>query len=330
MGLRTLVSGGSGFIGTNLVERLLQAGREVLSIDVRPPGCEEYAALHRRIDILDRQALFDLLEDFRPHEVVHLAARTDFVDSEDVAGYTVNTTGTANVVEAIAQCGTVSRSIFASSNVVPGKATGAPAAGGRGSRFGYAESKIAAERIVGSSSLQCDWCIVRPCYVWGPWFSAPFRDFFLTIARGRYFHLGSVNPPKLLGYVGNVVFEILGLLDADRDRIHRQTLYLVDYEPTTIREWSEMICLRLGRRRPLTLPEPLVQLAARAGDLLKLAGSRNPPLTTTRLANMRTDTTGIPLDSTREIIGPLPYTLEQGVEETVRWLRQAGLLDTSA
>ncbi len=54
---------------------------------------------------------------------------------------------------------------------------------------------------------------------------------------------------------------------------------------------------------------------------MKLAGFTEPPLTSFRLRNMWADTTGIPLDATRLLTGPLPYTMEQGVRETIAWLR---------
>ena len=68
------------------------------------------------------------------------------------------------------------------------------------------------------------------------------------------------------------------------------------------------------------------RLGARLGDLLRLIGHPDPPLTSKRLANMRKDTSDVPLEVLREITGPLPHTMEQGVEETVRWLRERRFL----
>jgi hypothetical protein len=41
---------------------------------------------------------------------------------------------------------------------------------------------------------------------------------------------------------------------------------------------------------------------------------------------MRADTTWTPIDATREVVGPVPYSLEQGVDETVAWMRKSGLV----
>lgn len=321
--LKTLVTGGSGFIGTNLVDALLGAGREVLSLDVRPPRKSERAGIHRAVDVLDPVGLRRVFEEFRPDEVVHLAARTDFSGRADPDGYRVNTEGTSNVLAAVARCPSVARLIHASSNVVP-REDEPPAGTGRG--LTYEASKTEAERILRASGLACDWCVVRPCFVWGPWLGPPFCEFFLAIARGRYFHLGRINPPKLHGYVGNVVFQIVRLLEAPGEQVRGEVFYLADYEPTTVEEWSKLIARKLGRPAPRRLPEPLVRAAAWSGDLLGALGYGRAPLTSTRLKHMRTDTTDTPIETTRRVAGRLPFTLEQGVDETIAWLRQEGLV----
>ncbi len=45
-----------------------------------------------------------------------------------------------------------------------------------------------------------------------------------------------------------------------------------------------------------------------------------------RLKNMWSDTTHIPLDNTKALTGPLPFTMQDGVQRTVAWLRSEGLI----
>ena len=115
---RILVTGGSGFIGTNLVEALIADGHSVLNIDIATPRMAGHLECWRNVDILDALRLKRAFVDFRPDLVVHLAARTDLDEKRSLSGYAANVAGTSNIVEAIEQAGSVNRSLFASSRLV--------------------------------------------------------------------------------------------------------------------------------------------------------------------------------------------------------------------
>ena len=74
---RVLVTGGSGFVGTNAVEYYARQGVPVLSLDVRAPVSSAHHRYWQRVDILDSKALESAVRSFAPTDVVHLAARTD-------------------------------------------------------------------------------------------------------------------------------------------------------------------------------------------------------------------------------------------------------------
>jgi nucleoside-diphosphate-sugar epimerase len=318
--IRSLVTGGTGFLGTNLVATLLATGREVLSVGRRPAKHAEQPSRFVSADITDLPHLKSVFRDFAPKEVIHLAAQTDFVTWSDPRGFYVNTEGTRHVIEASESSGAI-RLIVASSHVVirPEQR--------EHNALNYAASKLAMEEVVKQANpSSLTWTIIRPCSIWGPWFGSPFREFFLRIARRKYFDLGQVDPPKRLGFVGNICFQISSLLDAPAEEVHGRTIYLADYETTTIRKWARLIAAELGVRPPRPVPEPVILAGARLGDLLQKFGYKNPPLTSFRLANMRTDTSVIPIDDIRSLAHPLPFTLEEGVKITVKWLRDRGLV----
>ena len=325
-GKRILVTGGSGFIGTNLAARMLDKKFDVLSIDEKEPQDVKHATVFKKIDILDAEALAKVFAEFSPSDVVHLAARTG-LNGKALADYSANTIGVANLLLAISKQSSVKRCIFTSSKLVC--RTGYTPRHDKDYQPDtlYGESKVEGEKIVRSSeSLRCDWCIVRPSSIWGPWFGVPYRGFFLTVAKGLYFHPGKVNPPKSFGYVGNVVYQIEKLLEAPRDVVQGRVFYLSDYDEFTIWKWADTISLKIGNKKVKTLPESLVKLVALSGDMLKKIGVKNPSLTTFRLKNMRADTTGIPLEPIKELTGPLPYTMEQGVDQTITWLKDQKLV----
>src|SRR3954447_21763067 len=107
--MRALVTGGSGFIGSNLVDALLDRGDEVAVVDDLSTGrAENLEAARRRgiafheADIRDAARLHEIFAGARPDIVLHLAAQIDVRKSiEDPAWDAgVNVVGTINVLEA--------------------------------------------------------------------------------------------------------------------------------------------------------------------------------------------------------------------------------------
>ena len=327
---KVLVTGGSGFIGTNLVASFLGLGHEVRSIDIESPQCAAHEKIFAKVDILDPEGLKRIVGEFAPSWVIHLAARTDLNERRDIHGYAANMEGVENLVRAVASQTSIRRCVFASSKLVL-PTDGIPESDDdyRPDTL-YGRSKVEGEcKVKNSDRLASEWCIVRPTSIWGPWAMKPhipYGKFFQMVARGLYFHPGEDDPPKSFGYVGNTVFQIRKLLEAPREAVHGRVFYLSDYDAFTIRRWADLISVKVSGRRVRTLPEPLVRLLSWAGDLSRFWGISDPVFSTFRLRNMRADTTGIPLEPIRRITGPLPFTLEQGVDETIAWMRDNGFI----
>jgi UDP-glucose 4-epimerase len=158
--MRALVTGGAGFIGSNLVDALLDRGDDVIVVDDLSTGRESNLAsavergitLHRE-SIRDGQRLKDLLAAERPDIVFHLAAQIDVRRSiEDPAfDAAVNVGGTINVLEAARLAGvrrvvntSTGGAIYGDADVIPTPETVEPRP-----MAAYGQSKFCAERYCG-------------------------------------------------------------------------------------------------------------------------------------------------------------------------------------
>lgn len=313
---RIVITGGSGFIGTNLVHFLIDAQHTVVNLDKVAPRNPAHLGYWRPVDIVDRHGLTHLMEECKPDYVVHLAARTD-LNGTDVGHYASNTVGTENVLVAVAQCQSVKKVIVTSSMLVC-RAGYQP-----NDQFDYApttpygESKVQTERITWQSPPACDWVVIRPTSIWGPWFGAPYRDFFDMILKRTFIKFGGRACTKTYGYVGNSVRQIASLMFADTTGQVQKVFYIGDYVPININEWADEIAAMLGYR-VRAVPYVVARLAAWLGDVLKVAGIRFP-LTSFRLRNMTTDNI-LDLSETRKIVGEVQIERKVGVAETLKWL----------
>jgi UDP-glucose 4-epimerase len=122
MAERAIVTGGAGFIGSHVVDRLVEAGTEVVVVDDLSTGRRENlrGALERgarlqESDVRDVGAMRRLVADARPDAVLHLAARASVTASveepEEDAG--VNVGGTLAMLEAARRAG-VARVVYVS------------------------------------------------------------------------------------------------------------------------------------------------------------------------------------------------------------------------
>jgi UDP-glucose 4-epimerase len=120
--MKALVTGGAGFIGSNLVDALLARGDEVTVVDDLSTGRRgnldgaiAAGAQLVELDIRDAAGLTELMSEAQPQIVFHLAAQIDVRRSIEDPAYdaAVNVGGTANLLEAMRTAGS-SRIVFVS------------------------------------------------------------------------------------------------------------------------------------------------------------------------------------------------------------------------
>jgi UDP-glucose 4-epimerase len=226
--MRVLVTGGAGFIGSNLCAALLRAGHEVGVVDDLSTGRPENVdsrAWFRRLDILDL-ALESVVAEFEAESIVHLAAQPSVAASirDRERDWAVNAEGTAAVARAADAAG-VRRMISASSAAVYGEPASVPLveSSPKSPENPYGCSKLAAEGMLADTlrDSDTDFASFRFSNVYGPRQDAVGEGGVVAL----FCHaLVSGSSPQIFGsgeqtrdfiFVGDLVAAIIAALHTD-------------------------------------------------------------------------------------------------------------------
>jgi 3beta-hydroxy-Delta5-steroid dehydrogenase / steroid Delta-isomerase len=261
---RILVTGGSGFVGANLVTTLLDRGYQVRSFDRAPsplaaqPGLEVLQG-----DICDRDTVAAAVDGidtvFHTAAIIELLGGASVTEEYRQRSFAVNVEGTKNLVHA-AQAAGVQRFVYTASNsVVMG---GKPIAGGDETlpyteRFNdlYTETKVVAERFVlsqnGIDGLLT--CSIRPSGIWGRGDQTMFRKLFESVVAGHVKVLvGRKNARLDNSYVHNLIhgFVLAAEHLVPGGTAPGQAYFINDGEPINMFEFARPIVEECGVRWP--------------------------------------------------------------------------------
>src|SRR5215472_12406014 len=263
--MQVAVVGGAGFIGSHVVDHLVQAGHRVRVIDPAPRWRNPAARYYER-DLFDVAGLADALAGCAA--VFHLAGASDVNDvaADPVAAVRLNVEGTARVLEAARQqrC---DRVLFASTVWVYGATTGdgerseeAPVDMSRAGHV-YVATKLAAELLMHSYQEMYGqhFTILRYGIPYGP----RMRD---VLVVARFVRAALAGQPITIAGTGeqhrNYVFvedladaHVRALAPAAAD----QTLAIEGGTPVSVREIADTVC-------SLVRPVPVRHEAARPAD----------------------------------------------------------------
>ncbi|HEY7257223.1 MAG TPA: NAD-dependent epimerase/dehydratase family protein [Solirubrobacterales bacterium] len=234
--MRCLVTGGAGFIGSNLVDALLARGDEVTIVDDLSTGRRENleqamagGARLAEADIRDGAALLDLARRAQPEAVFHLAAQIDVRKSVEDPAFdaSINIGGTALVLEAARATGSPRVVFVSTGGAIYGEGEGQDLPLDEGAPIApmsaYGQSKFAAEgylslyeRLYGLSGVS-----LRLGNVYGPRQDPLGEAGVIAIFCGR---LAAGERPTVYGdgtqtrdyiYVGDVVAAALAAAESD-------------------------------------------------------------------------------------------------------------------
>lgn len=324
--MRALVTGGTGFLGSHLIERLLdEPGSEVYAL-VRDPSRPRWLEGVRGVRLLEGDlanipALPDGLD-----AVFHVAGSTKTLRSN--AYYSVNRDGTANLLRALEGRSGHPRFVHFSSLAAVG-----PSAPGKPVREDdpprpvshYGESKLLAEREVLSRKDVLPVVLLRLGAVYGPR-DVDFLEYFRWIKRGVRPVLGRRKSMSLV-YIRDAV---RAALLAGRAGLPSGEIFnIADPKPCGWEDIGRITAGILGKR-PVGVHLPLwtAYLATAASEGVgRLIGTETSLWSFNKVKQMKPDAWVADVGKARRALGfETLFTLEQGLGETIAWYLWKGLL----
>ena len=315
---KILITGGSGFIGTNLHLKLKKNKNNiVINIDTKKPLESNLLDDWVSCDIRNYSKLKKIFNNFKPNTVYHLAARTD-LDGKTLRNYDTNTKGTKNILSLITSNKKVKKFLYTSTRFVFNMDQNPKNDFDYSASTVYGESKVISEKIYFEylKKLPRNSVLTRPTSIWGPYFGEPYYNFFKIIKKKLYFHPTLKKTYKSFGYVENTVLQMIKLCNSKIVK-KNEVYYLCDYKPYEIFNFANLISKRLNKTRIIKIPYFITYFFSLIGSMLKFIDA-NFPLTLFRLKNMTTNSV-FKNTNLKKIQNRLPYNLPKSINKTCDW-----------
>ncbi len=313
--MKVLVTGGSGFIGTRLVEVLLEQQHEVKIFDKRPS--ETYPDLVIIGDVRDKDALIDACKGM---DVIYNLAAEHADNVRPISLYTdVNVGGAENVVAA-AQANNIKRIVFTSTVAIYGRHQINPDESFEAQPSSeYGITKYEAEKLFVKWVEQdtgCSLTIVRPAVVFGERNIGNVRRLMEQIATKRFVIVGSGKNKKSMGYVGNITLFLTSKVNAEPGI----DVYNFAGKPDLSTEKIVDIItdeLKISHKFP-HIPEWAVLTAGYMFDMLSRITGKKYPISSVRIKKFTAET----IVSTDKLLKSgfvEKFDLEEGLRRTIRY-----------
>jgi nucleoside-diphosphate-sugar epimerase len=327
--MKVFVTGGTGFTGGHLVQRLVKDGYEVSALARKTSNTELLKKLGVEIilgDITDKDLLKKALSGF--DMVYHLAAmyregggigEKQFRD--------VNVNGTKNMLEASMHAN-IDRFIHCSTAGVHGHISKPPA----DESYPYNPGDVYQETKVEGEKLALDYfkkglpgVVVRPVGIYGPG-DLRFLKLFKAIQTGRFVMVGDGKVLYHLTYIDDLVEGFI--LCGKKENALGQTYIIAGERYLSMNEFVEIIAKALEVKKP-KIRFPLfwpVWTAALLCEALCYPLGINPPIFRRRVDIFRKDR-AFDISKARKELEYRPQTsIEDGINKTAEWYRKEGYL----
>jgi len=318
--ITVLVTGGAGFIGSNLIAELLNQNYRVVCVDnfddvYSPLFKEENISPYlqnknfilERVDICDQKSLEAIFEREKPEYVIHLAAKVDTRDAVNLpyVYIKVNIEGTLNILE-LSKKYQVKNLVIASSSSVYGNSQQLP----------WREDECADRQLSPYGMTKRSVELLAHSY---------YHNFGMNIVCLRYFNVyGENNRPSMVPYIwaekllrGEEI-EISG--DGSRRRDYTYVLDVVRGTISAMKKPLGFEIINIGNSSPVSLKDLLMVFEKVIGVSAKI---KNRPSNHASVENTFAD-----VSKAKELLDWTPTTsIEEGIAKLVLWFRNNRLKD---
>ena len=319
-----LVTGGTGFIGSHLVDRLAAQGRTVRCLVRQGSQVRKLPLASVELaygDLATGEGVPEAL--CGVDTVIHLAGVTK---ARTVSDYDAGNAGaTANLLRA---AGGLRRLVHVSSMAAAGpSAEGRPLGEDAEPRpvSHYGRSKLAAEEAVRKSALWERAAIVRPPVVYGPRDTDVYQ-MIRAVARGWMLRIGRAERPFSLIYVQDLVDGILAA--ANSEGAGGRVFYVAHPAPASWDKFGAAAARLMGRSaRTLAIPEKAAYAVGLCAEWWNRLSGKPGILSRDKVAEACC--AGWVCDTSRacrELRFCASTGLEDGLRRTIEWYREAGWL----
>lgn len=324
--MRILVTGGTGFIGSHLVEAL---SGEIVCLVRKTSTIEHLEKMGVELvygDLTDSESVKKAAKDV--DTVYHLAAYYTFHGVWDKYK-NINVTGTKNLIRA---CQNIDQFIYCSSAEAVGPVRTVPADETHpcNPQYDYGKSKVLAEQFINDEVKKgFPATILRPVGVYGPRCVNDVSYYFMVhLSRNSFltkFIAGSGNNLVHFVYVKDV---IQGLIKACTKKAVGETYFISSERALTYNEVYEILCTLLKREPPsLHVPPFLAKIGILPLEYMyKLLGKEDFMVHVSTVTATQTDRAYSSKKAHSHFGFSPEYSFEKGAEITLEWYREKGYI----
>lgn len=325
--MKVLVTGSNGFIGSRLVEVLLQRNFQVRCLVRKTSNIQWLKNLDVEFyygELLRQETLFGAVDGM--NKVFHLAGTTK---ARNQKGYMDgNYRATLNLLSACKLSGNKPRFVFVSSQAACGPSLNSRPRTEEDHPHPvslYGVSKLIAEQAVLGHSRFFPVVIVRPPSVYGP----RDRDVYVMFKNVKRGFLPVINRGRQKVSMVHVDDLVEGLILASEETARPGQIYhIAGDEQLAWKEIGQIMASSLGRKlRMIPVPYPVVDIVSFANIAVAALSGRQALLNRDKVREMKQESWLLSNEKAKNQLGFTPrFTLEKGFEQTVEWYRKNGWL----